>query len=110
MAAEDGVALAQALLRIGLSSEIPEALSTFEAVPVKRAGQIQEASVLNGILWHVADGPLQETGDAAMLPETLGVSSSHSLTSGAIQRHRCGIMVTILKGNRQGIRVKKVYD
>ncbi|GFF47591.1 hypothetical protein IFM46972_08336 [Aspergillus udagawae] len=72
MAVEDGEVLAQALLRIGSRSDIPEGLSTFEAVPVKRAGQMQEASVLNGRLWHVADGPLQETRDAAVLPETLG--------------------------------------
>lgn len=78
MAVEDGVALAQALSKISSRSEIPAALSTFEAVRIKRAGQMQEASLLNGKLWHFADGPLQEARDAAMLPETLGVSFSHS--------------------------------
>jgi salicylate hydroxylase len=78
MAVEDGVALAQALSKISSRSEIPAALSTFEAVRIKRADQMQEASLLNGKLWHFADGPLQEARDAAMLPETLGVSFSHS--------------------------------
>ncbi|RHZ43502.1 putative salicylate hydroxylase [Aspergillus thermomutatus] len=78
MAVEDGVALAQALSKISSRSEIPKALSTFEAVRIKRSGQMQEASLLNGKLWHFADGPLQEARDAAMLPETLGVSFSHS--------------------------------
>jgi hypothetical protein len=46
MAVEDGVALAQALSKISSRSEIPEALSTFEAVRIKRTGQMQEASLL----------------------------------------------------------------
>lgn len=39
---------------------------------------MQEASLLNGKLWHFPDGPMQQARDAAMRPETLGELFSHS--------------------------------
>lgn len=40
---------------------------------------MQEASLLNGKLWHFPDGPVQRTCDAAMKPRTVGEVVSHSL-------------------------------
>ncbi|KAJ5502150.1 hypothetical protein N7463_005024 [Penicillium fimorum] len=78
MAVEDGAALARSLSKIENAADIPKALSIFEQVRIERAGMMQEASLLNGKLWHFADGPLQEARDAAMKPETLGLPFSHS--------------------------------
>lgn len=39
---------------------------------------MQEASLLNGKLWHFPDGPLQRARDAAMRSETLEEPFSHS--------------------------------
>ena len=78
MAVEDGVALARSLSKISSSAEIPRALAVFEKVRIERAGMMQEASLLNGKLWHFPDGPLQQARDAAMRPETLGIPFSHS--------------------------------
>lgn len=78
MAVEDGAALARSLSKIENAVDIPKALSIFEEVRIERAGMMQEASLLNGKLWHFADGPLQEARDAAMKPETLGLPFSHS--------------------------------
>ncbi|KAJ5324216.1 hypothetical protein N7476_002816 [Penicillium atrosanguineum] len=78
MAVEDGVALARSLSRINNAQDIPHALSIFEKVRMDRAGKMQEASLLNGKLWHFADGPLQRARDKAMEPETRGEPFSHS--------------------------------
>lgn len=78
MAVEDGVALARALSKIQSRADIPEALLVFERVRIKRCSQMQEASLLNGQLWHFPDGPLQQARDAAMLPETQGLPFAHS--------------------------------
>ncbi|KAJ5673977.1 hypothetical protein N7462_009416 [Penicillium macrosclerotiorum] len=78
MAVEDGVALARSLSKITTISAIPRALSIFERVRIDRAGKMQEASLLNGKLWHFADGPLQRARDKAMEPETRGEPFSHS--------------------------------
>jgi salicylate hydroxylase len=78
MAVEDGVALACSLSQINSKRDINQALETFEQVRMERAGKMQEASLLNGKLWHFADGPLQRARDAAMEPETRGEPFSHS--------------------------------
>ncbi|KAJ6020092.1 hypothetical protein N7499_003383 [Penicillium canescens] len=78
MAVEDGLALSRSLSKIGNKEQLAEALSVFEKVRIKRAGQMQEASLLNSHLWHFADGPLQEARDSAMAPEVLGIAFSHS--------------------------------
>ncbi|KAJ5474648.1 hypothetical protein N7475_004214 [Penicillium sp. IBT 31633x] len=78
MAVEDGAALARSLSKIEDVEDIPKALSIFEQVRIERASMMQEASLLNGKLWHFADGPLQQARDAAMKPETLGLPYSHS--------------------------------
>lgn len=78
MDVEDSVALAQSLNRITAKSQIPLALSIFEKVRVERANKMQEASLLNGKLWHFPDGPLQQARDLAMMPEVKGQPFSHS--------------------------------
>ncbi|KAJ6030198.1 hypothetical protein N7499_012616 [Penicillium canescens] len=54
IAIEDGVALARSLSKIENATEISKALSIFEEVRIQRAGLMQEASSLNGKLWHLA--------------------------------------------------------
>ncbi|CAI7564177.1 unnamed protein product [Penicillium glandicola] len=78
MAVEDGAALARSLSKIQNAADIPKALGIFEKVRIERAGMMQEASLLNGKLWHFADGPVQEARDVAMKPETQGLPFSHS--------------------------------
>lgn len=78
MAVEDGVALARSLSHMQSSDQLHDALAIFETVRSIRAGQMQEASLLNGRLWHFADGHLQEARDAAMRPEVQDLPFSHS--------------------------------
>lgn len=78
MAVEDGIALARSLSKISHPSELAHALAIFERVRIDRAGKMQEASLLNGKLWHFPDGPVQRARDAAMRPETRGEPFSHS--------------------------------
>ncbi|KAB8256862.1 hypothetical protein BDV32DRAFT_152883 [Aspergillus pseudonomiae] len=78
MAVEDGVALARALSRISSGTTLDDALAVFEKVRAKRTRLMQDASLLNGQLWHFPDGPLQQARDEAMKPETQGRPFSHS--------------------------------
>lgn len=78
MAVEDGVALQRALSKMESSDQLHASLELFQHVRKHRAIQMQEASLLNGYLWHFADGPLQEARDAAMAPEVTGIPFSHS--------------------------------
>ena len=78
MAVEDAAGLAEALSKIYSKDELPIALKVFEIVRVKRSNQMQEASLINGKLWHFPDGPEQEARDEAMRPETEGRSFDES--------------------------------
>lgn len=78
MAVEDGAALASVLSQITSPKEIPFALRLFEKERVKRSSMMQEASMVNSMIWHFGDGPLQEARDAAMRPE---VEGRHFLSS-----------------------------
>ncbi|KAJ5654888.1 hypothetical protein N7490_001891 [Penicillium lividum] len=78
MAVEDGLALSRSLSKISSKDQLAESMSVFEKVRMQRAGQMQEASLLNSHLWHFADGPLQEARDEAMIPEVKGLPFSHS--------------------------------
>jgi salicylate hydroxylase len=78
MAVEDGVGFARALSKIQAVDQIADALSVFEAVRNQRTCHMQDASLLNGQIWHFPDGPLQQARDAAMLPETKGEHFVHS--------------------------------
>ena len=72
MAVEDGAALAEALSNVTATEDLQSALKIFENVRTKRAGQMQQASLINGMLWHFPDGRIQEARDAAMRPEVEG--------------------------------------
>ncbi|KFZ11099.1 hypothetical protein V501_04900 [Pseudogymnoascus sp. VKM F-4519 (FW-2642)] len=78
MAVEDGGALATVLSLISDPEEIPRALEVFEAERMKRSVQMQQASLLNGTLWHFPDGPEQRLRDESMKPEVEGRSFSWS--------------------------------
>ncbi|KAF2192355.1 FAD/NAD(P)-binding domain-containing protein [Zopfia rhizophila CBS 207.26] len=72
MAVEDGAALAEILSLITSPHQLYSALKVFERVRILRTGQMQEASLVNGKLWHFPDGPEQRARDAAMRPEVEG--------------------------------------
>ncbi|KAF2704919.1 FAD/NAD(P)-binding domain-containing protein [Pleomassaria siparia CBS 279.74] len=66
MAVEDGAALAEMLSCITSRSELSSALDVFEKVRILRTGQMQEASLVNGKLWHFGDGAEQRKRDEGM--------------------------------------------
>jgi salicylate hydroxylase len=78
MAVEDGAALAEALHHARSANDLPRVLGVFEEVRAKRSGQMQQASLINGKIWHFADGPEQEARDLAMRPEVLGLPFEES--------------------------------
>ena len=85
MAIEDGAALAEALDFVPSSTEdlasndsLTQVLTAYESVRRQRASQMQQASLVNGKLWHFADGPEQRARDAAMRPEVLGKAFARS--------------------------------
>lgn len=78
MAVEDCGALASVLSLISSADEMPFALNVFEGERMERAGQMQDASLLNGRLWHFADGPEQRLRDRSMWPKVEGKSFSWS--------------------------------
>lgn len=72
MAVEDGAALAEALSHAHSADDIIPVLDVYQEVRIKRSSQMQQASLVNGIVWHFPDGPEQEARDAAMRAETEG--------------------------------------
>jgi len=72
MAVEDAAALAEAIDQVDSIDDLPAALKVWESVRIQRSSQMQEASLVNGKLWHFADGPEQQARDAAMRPEVEG--------------------------------------
>lgn len=78
MAVEDGAALAVALDKITSPRELQFALQVFEKERANRSSMMQEASMVNSMIWHFKDGPLQKARDAAMRPE---VEGKHFLNS-----------------------------
>jgi salicylate hydroxylase len=78
MAVEDGAALAVVLSDINSREDIHLALKVFETERMKRTGQMQAASMLNGKIWHFADGPEQRLRDESMRPEVEGKPFSWS--------------------------------
>ena len=72
MAVEDGAALAVAVSNMASLSELGFALGIFETARRQRTTMMQEASMVNAMLWHFPDGPEQRARDDAMRPETQG--------------------------------------
>ncbi|KAF2084433.1 FAD/NAD(P)-binding domain-containing protein [Saccharata proteae CBS 121410] len=71
-AVEDGASLATLLSLVGDVEEIPRALEVWEGLRRPRATQMQEASVVNGKLWHFGDGEEQRMRDGLMRAEVEG--------------------------------------
>jgi salicylate hydroxylase len=89
MAVEDAAALAEALDHAADSSDIPAVLRVWESVRITRSSQMQEASLINGKLWHYRDGREQKARDEAMRPEIEGrpcVSSPNQWSDPVCQR------------------------
>ncbi|OAR02357.1 hypothetical protein LLEC1_02451 [Akanthomyces lecanii] len=78
MAVEDAAALAEALGLIGDKSQIRQAVDIYESKRMKRAYGMQSASLVNGKLWHFADGSEQEARDKGMRAEVCGTYFSES--------------------------------
>ena len=78
MAVEDGAALAEALTFAHASEDLDKVLEAFEKVRLERTTQMQQASLVNGKIWHFADGPEQLARDEGMRPEVLGKSVRRS--------------------------------
>ncbi|KAF1983592.1 FAD/NAD(P)-binding domain-containing protein [Aulographum hederae CBS 113979] len=72
MAVEDGSALATILSTITSKEDLVPALRIFEHVRRTRTSQMQHASLINGRIWHYADGPEQRARDEGMRPEVEG--------------------------------------
>jgi salicylate hydroxylase len=72
MAVEDGAALAEALRHACSTDDIMPALKVYQDVRIKRSSQMQQASLVNGVVFHFPDGPEQEARDAAMRAEVEG--------------------------------------
>ena len=72
MAVEDGAALAEVLSEITALKDMRSALQCFEKERIQRSSDMQNASMVNGIIWHFPDGPEQEARDASMAAEVSG--------------------------------------
>lgn len=72
MAVEDAAALAEAIDLVDDAADLPEALHLWESVRILRTSQMQEASLINGKLWHFPDGPEQRARDASTRAEVEG--------------------------------------
>lgn len=72
MAVEDGAALAVALNATRNANDFAPALQAFQTERIERSSLMQEASMVNGLIWHFADGPEQIARDAAMRSEVEG--------------------------------------
>ncbi|KAJ5037143.1 hypothetical protein J3E74DRAFT_278698 [Bipolaris maydis] len=78
MAVEDGAALAVVLNKITSLEQLPFALQLFEKERMKRCGDMQNASTVNGYIWHFPDGPEQVARDSAMSAEVAGLPFTSS--------------------------------
>jgi salicylate hydroxylase len=72
MAVEDGAALSAILSVISHKSELGKALGVYEKERIKRTSQMQQASLINGRIWHFKDGPEQRARDESMRVEVQG--------------------------------------
>jgi salicylate hydroxylase len=78
MAVEDAAALAKALSYITDKNNLLPALRIVERLRIPRTKRVQEASLCNGQVLHLCDGPSQEQRDAAMKASADGNSIDNS--------------------------------
>lgn len=70
---EDGAFLAKCVEGVVQGKlSLREAVGIYEAERMPKAYAKQQVSFLNGAIWQLPDGPLQEARDAAMAPELEG--------------------------------------
>ena len=70
---EDGAFLGRVLASVVQGKfSVEDAVSIYEKARMPKAFYKQQVSFLNGAIWHVADGPLQEARDRAMSAELRG--------------------------------------
>jgi salicylate hydroxylase len=93
MAVEDGAALAEALRHAYSADDIIPVLKVYQDVRIKRSSQMQQASLVNGVVFHFPDGPEQEARDAAMQAEVEGrvfTESPNQWSDPTTQAWTCG--------------------
>lgn len=95
IAVEDGVALTRSVSHMDSIEQLQEALDIFEMVRIERAGQMQEASLLNGQLWHFAMDPCKRCETPRWHRKWRGSHSVIAQTSGATLPPRCGVTAMI---------------
>jgi salicylate hydroxylase len=78
MAVEDAAALAKALSYITDKNSLPLALQMVEKLRIPRTKRVQEASLSNGQVLHLCDGPSQVARDTAMKEYAEGKSVDSS--------------------------------
>jgi len=78
MAVEDSAALAMALNNVTSLDELPFALHAFQTERLKRSSDMQDASNVNGTIWHFPDGLEQVARDASMAAEVAGLPFTSS--------------------------------
>ncbi|KAJ5677469.1 Salicylate hydroxylase [Penicillium maclennaniae] len=70
---EDGAFLAKCVESVVHGKlSLREAIGIYEAERMPKAYEKQQVSFINGAIWQLPDGPLQEGRDAAMAPELQG--------------------------------------
>jgi salicylate hydroxylase len=70
---EDGAFLAKCVESVVQEKlSLREAVGIYEAERMPKAYEKQQVSFINGAIWQLPDGPLQEGRDAAMAPELQG--------------------------------------
>lgn len=77
-AVEDAAVLGKCLGLVKCRSQLPTALLIYESLRKQRASQVQEASRVNGLIWHFEDGPQQQARDRGSEAECQG---RHFITS-----------------------------
>ena len=66
MGIEDGAALGECLGGAVSAADVPRCLAVFEKIRKPRCERIQICSRLNGEMWHLPDGPEQQTRDVRL--------------------------------------------
>ncbi|KAE8380191.1 hypothetical protein BDV26DRAFT_145222 [Aspergillus bertholletiae] len=73
MAVEDAATLRKALTYVTSKRDLQPVLQLVEKLRIRRAKQVQEASLANSRVLHLRDGPEQVARDSAMRPSVEGV-------------------------------------
>ncbi|RAQ74926.1 monooxygenase [Aspergillus flavus] len=73
MAVEDAATLSKALAYVTDKRDLRLVLQLVEKLRIRRAKQVQQASLANGRVLHLCDGPEQEARDNAMRPSVEGI-------------------------------------